>query len=143
MARRCTARQARGRRPSIAPEKLRRARWLPILYPVRSERLLMEQLNYNLLFRWFVGMERDEAVWNHAVSSPGNRPAGSREQSKTKCLTRQWRGNWAHWRNQFKAADHLRSHPEFSWQQQLLRDMNSYSWTTFNGLLKKAASLSF
>ena len=44
-------------RPSIAPEKLLRALLLQILYTVRSERLLMEQLQYNLLFRWFVGTE--------------------------------------------------------------------------------------
>ena len=56
-------------RPSIAPERLLRALLLQILYTVRSERLLMEQLNYNLLFRWFVGMDMDEAVWNHAVFS--------------------------------------------------------------------------
>src|SRR5436190_15500851 len=43
-------------RPSIAPEKLLRALLLQMLYTVRSERLLMEELNYNLLFRWFVGM---------------------------------------------------------------------------------------
>src|SRR3989442_6090984 len=42
---------------------------LQIFYSVRSERLLMEQLRYNLLFRWFVGMEMDEEVWNHAVFS--------------------------------------------------------------------------
>ena len=56
-------------RPSIAPERLLRALLLQIFHSVRSERLLMEQLNYNLLFRWFVGMEMDEAVWNHAVFS--------------------------------------------------------------------------
>jgi transposase len=56
-------------RPSIAPERLLRALLLQIFYTVRSERLLMEQLQYNLLFRWFVGMEMDEAVWNHAVFS--------------------------------------------------------------------------
>src|SRR6202790_4795487 len=55
-------------RPSIQPERLLRA-LLRILYTVRSERLLMEQLNYNLLFRWFVGMGMDEVVWNHAVFS--------------------------------------------------------------------------
>ena len=54
-------------RPSIPPERLLRALLLQILYTVRSERLLMEQLNYNLLFRWFVGMGMDEVVWNHAV----------------------------------------------------------------------------
>ncbi|MFL6449489.1 MAG: transposase [Bryobacteraceae bacterium] len=47
-------------RPSIAPEKLLRALLLQILYTVRSERLLMEQLQYNLLFRWFVGLNMDE-----------------------------------------------------------------------------------
>jgi transposase len=50
-------------RPSIAPERLLRALLLQIFYSVRSERLLMEQLNYNLLFRWFVGMTMDEEVW--------------------------------------------------------------------------------
>ena len=50
-------------RPSIAPEKLLRALLLQALYTVRSERLLMEQLNYNLLFRWFVGLGPDDAVW--------------------------------------------------------------------------------
>jgi transposase len=56
-------------RPSIAPERLLRALLLQIFYSVRSGRLLMAQLDYNLLFRWFVGMQMDEAVWNHAVFS--------------------------------------------------------------------------
>jgi transposase len=56
-------------RPSIAPERLLRALLLQIFYSVRSERLLMEQLDYNLLFRWFVGLAMDEPVWNHAVFS--------------------------------------------------------------------------
>ena len=50
-------------RPSIAPEKLLRALLLQALYSVRSERLLMEQLDYNLLFRWFVGLNMDDAIW--------------------------------------------------------------------------------
>jgi transposase len=54
-------------RPSIPPEKLLRALLLQILYTVRSERMLMEQLNYNLLFRWFVGLNMDEAVWEVTV----------------------------------------------------------------------------
>jgi transposase len=54
-------------RPSIAPEKLLRALVLQALYSVRSERLLMEQLQYNLLFRWFVGMSVDEEVWDVTV----------------------------------------------------------------------------
>ena len=56
-------------RPSVPPERLLRAVLLQIFYSVRSERLLMEQMNYNLLFRWFVGLELDEPVWNHAVFS--------------------------------------------------------------------------
>jgi transposase len=60
---------AKSGRPSIAPERLLRALLLQVFYSVRSERLLMEQLDYNLLFRWFVGLEIDDAVWNHAVFS--------------------------------------------------------------------------
>jgi transposase len=51
-------------RPSIAPEKLLRALLLQVLYTIRSERQLMEQLDYNLLFRWFVGLGMDDAVWS-------------------------------------------------------------------------------
>ena len=56
-------------RPSIPPEKLLRALLLQVLYTVRSERLLMEQLDYNLLFRWFVGLGMDDAVWVPTVFS--------------------------------------------------------------------------
>lgn len=58
---------ARTGRPSIAPEKLLRALLLQVLYTVRSERLLMEQLDYNLLFRWFVGLNMDDPVWDPTV----------------------------------------------------------------------------
>src|SRR5690242_20536478 len=51
-------------RPSIAPEKLLRAQLLQMLYSIRSERLLMEEMDYNLLFRWFVGLNADEEVWD-------------------------------------------------------------------------------
>ena len=51
-------------RPSIAPEKLLRAQLLQMLYSVRSERLLMEEMDYNLLFRWFVGLNADDDVWD-------------------------------------------------------------------------------
>jgi transposase len=54
-------------RPSIPPEKLLRALLLQLLYSVRSERQLMEQLNYNLLFRWFVGLSMDDPVWDPTV----------------------------------------------------------------------------
>ena len=54
-------------RPSVAPEKLLRALLLQILYTIRSERMLMEQLDYNLLFRWFVGLNMDDRVWDETV----------------------------------------------------------------------------
>src|SRR2546430_5404795 len=56
-------------RPSIAPEKLLRALLLQALYGKRSERLLMEELDYSLLFRWFVGLAIDDAVWDATVFS--------------------------------------------------------------------------
>ena len=56
-------------RPSIPPEQLLRALLLQILYTIRSERLLMERIDYDLLFRWFVGLGMDETVWNHSVFS--------------------------------------------------------------------------
>ena len=56
-------------RPSIPPEQLLRALVVQVLYSVRSERLLMEQLQYNLLFRWFVGLQLDDAVWVPTVFS--------------------------------------------------------------------------
>jgi transposase len=56
-------------RPSIAPERLLRAQLLMVLYSITSEHRLMEQLNYNFLFRWFVGLEMDDAVWDATVFS--------------------------------------------------------------------------
>jgi transposase len=56
-------------RPSIAPERLLRALLLQAFYSIRSERLLMEQLDYNLLFRWFVGLEMDDRVWTTRCSA--------------------------------------------------------------------------
>jgi transposase len=58
---------ARCGRPSIAPEKLVRALLLQALYSVRSERQLMEQMDYNLLFRWFVGLNMDDPIWDVTV----------------------------------------------------------------------------
>ena len=63
------AEDERGGRPSIAPEKLLRAMLLQVFYSVRSERQLMEQIQYNLLFRWFVGLTMDDAVWVPTVFS--------------------------------------------------------------------------
>ena len=56
-------------RASIPPEKLIRALLLQVLYSIRSERLLMEELNYNLLFRWFVGLSLEDEVWDHSTFS--------------------------------------------------------------------------
>jgi transposase len=67
LCRRFDAMYARVGRPSIAPEKLLRAQLLQMLYSIRSERLLMEEMDYNLLFRWFVGLNADDAVWDATV----------------------------------------------------------------------------
>ena len=56
-------------RPSIAPERLLRALLLQVFYTIRSERQLMEQLDYNLLYRWFVGLGVDDPVWDHSTFS--------------------------------------------------------------------------
>ena len=72
MSRRFAGLYANTGRPSIPPEQLLRALLLQVLYTVRSERLLMEELNYNLLFRWFVGLNLDDPVW-HPTTFTKNR----------------------------------------------------------------------
>lgn len=67
MSARFDAMYARTGRPSIPPEKLLRAQLIQMLYSVRSERLLMEEIDYSMLFRWFVGMNLDEPVWDVTV----------------------------------------------------------------------------
>src|ERR1700739_4001608 len=67
MSRRFDAMYARTGRPSIPPEKLLRAQLIQMLYSVRSERLLMEEIDYSVLFRWFVGMNMDKPVWDVTV----------------------------------------------------------------------------
>ena len=54
-------------RPSVAPERVLRALLLQVLYSIRSERQLMEQLDYNLLYRWFVGLNMDDPIWDVSV----------------------------------------------------------------------------
>ena len=58
---------AEGGPGSVAPERLVRALVLQVLYSIRSERLLCEQLDYNLLFRWFVGLSMDDRIWDHST----------------------------------------------------------------------------
>lgn len=69
LSRRFTRMYATTGRPSIAPEKLLRALLLQVLYSIRSERQLIEQLEYNLLFRWFVGLNMDDPVWSATTFS--------------------------------------------------------------------------
>ncbi len=69
LSRRFDTMYARVGRPSIAPERLLRAQLLQMLYSIRSERLLMEEMDYNLLFRWFVGLNADDDVWDPTVFS--------------------------------------------------------------------------
>src|ERR1700732_4206375 len=66
-------------RPSIAPEKLLRALLLQALYSVRSERLLMEELDYNMLFRWFVGLNMDDRVWDPTTFTKNRKKVLSEE----------------------------------------------------------------
>jgi transposase len=81
-----------GRAPSIAPGELMRALLLQVLYSMRSERQLVELINYNLLFRWFVGLSIEDAVWNHSVLSKTCDPliehsCGIRRYSRLRCRT--------------------------------------------------------
>jgi transposase len=85
-------------RPSIAPEKLLRALLLQALYSVRSERLLMEQLDYNLLFRWFVGLNMDDAIWDVTVCSAKHQPSEVTMRTGPHCPTKGVRdAHTAHW----------------------------------------------
>lgn len=81
---------AKGGRPSIAPEKLIRALLLQVLYSIRSERMLMEQISYDMLFRWFVGLAMDDAVWGHSTFSK-NRAGCWFTMSSWACSTKRWR----------------------------------------------------
>lgn len=85
-------------RPSIAPEKLLKALLLQVLYTIRSERLLMEQLGYNLLFRWFVGLNMDEPAWVPTVYSK------NRDRLLASDIARKF---FAQVRDQARAADLL------------------------------------
>jgi transposase len=67
LSRAFTAMYSKVGRPSVPPEQILRALLLQVLYTIRSERMLMEQLEYNLLFRWFVGLNMDDAVWDTTV----------------------------------------------------------------------------
>src|SRR5499433_1334388 len=80
-------------RPSIPPEKLLRALLLQVLYTVRSERMLMEQLEYNLLFRWFVGLNMDEAVWVPTVFTKNRDLLSDEHFSVDGTLIEAWAGH--------------------------------------------------
>ena len=72
-------------RPSIAPERLLRALLLQIFYSIRSERLLVEQLDYNMLFRWFVGMSMDEEMWVPTVFTKNRDRAETLDRQQLLC----------------------------------------------------------
>jgi len=75
-------------RPSLPPERLLRASLLKYPYGIRSERLLMEQLDYNLLFRWFVGLDMDDRVWDASTFSK------NRERLCPGTSTDSWKRRW-------------------------------------------------
>lgn len=83
-------------RPSIPPERLFRALLLQILYTIRSERLLMEQLDYNLLFRWFIGLQIDDPLWDRTVFSVNRERLLSTEMARVffqrVLLLAEWQG---------------------------------------------------
>ena len=81
-------------RPSIPPEQLIRALLLQIFFTIRSERQLMERIDYDLLFRWFVGLSMDDTVWNHSVFS----------KNRDRLMSYEWPGNVRELRNTLKAA---------------------------------------
>ena len=100
MSRRFASLYATTGRPSIPPEQLLRALLLQVLYTVRSERLLMEELNDNLLFRWFVGLNMDDPVW-HPTTFTKNRVTRSRptpgRPGCSRTNTSPWMGrSWKH-----------------------------------------------
>src|SRR6202140_3867208 len=92
LSRRFDTMYARVGRPSLPPEKLLRAQLLQMLYSIRSERLLMEEMDYNLLFRWFVGLNADDQVWDATVFTK-NRDRLLEADVAKECLSRggeQW-----------------------------------------------------
>jgi transposase len=76
-------------RPSIAPERLLRAMLLQAFYSIRSERQLMERIEFDLLFRWFVGLGMDDPVWDHSTFSK-NRDRFWRAQLRRASCRRSW-----------------------------------------------------
>lgn len=80
-------------RASVAPEKLLRAMLIQVLFSVRSERQLMEQVRYNLLYRWFIGLAIDDAVWDHSVFS---KTAGSGQKRRPNLGRREGAGTPRH-----------------------------------------------
>lgn len=77
------ARYSHTGRPSVAPEKLLRALLLQILFTARNERQLMEQLDYNFLFRWFVDLRTDDPTWDRSVNFKGEKRSNTTHRSTT------------------------------------------------------------
>ena len=86
-------------RPSVPPEQLLRALLLQVLYTIRSERQLIEQIDYNLLYRWFVGLELDDEVFSATVFTKNRErllKARSLSISSRRCWRRRSRRGWCH-----------------------------------------------
>ncbi len=88
-------------RPSIAPEYVLRALLLQVFFSVRSERQLVEQIDYNLLFRWFVGLGMDDGMWNHAVFSK------NRDRLLTSDVAQRFFAEVNHRAQRFMSDDHF------------------------------------
>ena len=87
-------------RPSVPPEQLLRALLLQVLYTIRSERQLVEQLEYNLLYRWFVGLELDDVMFSATVFTKNrDRLLKARlpSTSSTQCWSRPRPRDWCRW----------------------------------------------
>ena len=93
-------------RPSIPPEQLLRALLLQIFYSIRSERLLMEQLEYNILFRWFVGLTMDDAVWAPTVFTKNRDRRAERRHRRPVLPARGRAGAAVHVRRAFHRRRH-------------------------------------
>src|SRR5256885_15435840 len=89
MSERFDAMYARVGRPSIPPEKLLQAQLIQMLYSIRSERRLLEEIDYSMLFRWFVGMNLGEPVWHGTLFNRESQPAAGGRRGA--------RGSWLRW----------------------------------------------
>jgi hypothetical protein len=131
---------ARAGLPSIAPEKLLRTLLLQLLYSVRREPLLMEQLNYNLLFRWFVGLSMDDAVWDASTFSRNREEDTTSGSSSRNCDRWGSRRMWHRARMVAKAGWNQRTtrHPVYEASQRKRKRIEEvFGWMQTVGMLRQ------